>query len=131
TQSLGKYWGTFARPAVRYRRRSRTMLILHILAGLTLALAALPLGYLILRAIEGGAETFAYLLSARTLTVVGNSVALAFAVAITAALIGVRFAWLTTCTDLPFRRLWLILGLLPMVIPSYIGAVIFIAAFGP
>ncbi|MBR62053.1 MAG: hypothetical protein CL904_05270 [Dehalococcoidia bacterium] len=40
-------------------------------------------------------------------------------------------AWLTVRTDLPFRRFWSILGALPIVIPSYVGAFLYITVFGP
>jgi iron(III) transport system permease protein len=95
------------------------------------AVVLLPIGYLILRAVSTGADGLSYLVDGRTLAVVANSLALMAAVMIASALIGVPFAWLTTRTNLPFRRFWLIGGLLTMVIPSYIGAMMFIQAFGP
>ncbi|MCK6579228.1 MAG: iron ABC transporter permease [Anaerolineae bacterium] len=125
-------WLTALRaPMRRVRRRSRTMSILTLIAALTVAVTLLPIAYLAVRALGSGSEGLAYALSPRTLAVVGNSIALAAAVAISAALVGVPFAWLTTRTTLPLRRFWLVAGSLPMVIPSYIGAMIFIAAFGP
>src|SRR5690606_4635797 len=78
-----------------------------------------------------GEAGLAYLLDGRTLKVISNSLLLTGAVVAAAALIGVPFAWLTARTDLPFRRFWLVAGLLTMVIPSYIGAMMYIAAFGP
>ncbi len=94
-------------------------------------LMLLPLVYLGLRALGAGAEGVDYLLKARTLNIITNSLVLVTTVTVGAALIGVPFAWLTARTDLPYRRLWLVLGLLTMVIPSYLGAVTYIAAFGP
>jgi iron(III) transport system permease protein len=94
-------------------------------------LTALPLLYLVVRSAGVGSEAIEYLLSPRTLTVIGNSLALAFAVAGASLLIGVPFAWLTCRTDLPFRRIWLVAGLLGMVIPSYLGAITFVEVFGP
>ena len=40
-------------------------------------------------------------------------------------------AWLTTRCDLPGRRLWSVLTALPLVIPSYIAAYLFVSALGP
>ena len=40
-------------------------------------------------------------------------------------------AWLTTRTDLPFRRAWVVLTALPLVIPSYVAGFIVVAALGP
>ena len=40
-------------------------------------------------------------------------------------------AWLSTRTDLRLKKMWQILTVLPLVIPSYIGAYLFISAIGP
>lgn len=105
--------------------------LLQSVALLIIALSLLPILYLAMRALGAGADGIAYLLDGRTLAVIGNSVVLAVAVVTASVLIGVPFAWLTARTDLPFRRFWLIAGLLTLVIPSYIGAITYIAAFGP
>jgi iron(III) transport system permease protein len=104
---------------------------LYALAVPVIAVIALPIFYLILRGAGAGAEGVEYLFSARTLTIVVNSLAMAFAVAAGSVAIGVPFAWLTARTDLPYRRFWLVGGLLTMVIPSYLGAIAFVEAFGP
>lgn len=109
----------------------RRFSLLQSLAALIIAVILLPLVYLIIRAVGAGSESVAYLLDGRTLAVIGNSILLTAAVVISAVLIGVPFAWLTARTRLPFRKVWLIAGVLPLVIPSYIGAITYIAAFGP
>ena len=55
------------------------------------------------------------------------------ATAVTAASIAIALplAWLTVRTDLPGRRLWATLCALPLVIPTYVGAYLFVAALGP
>lgn len=95
------------------------------------AIVMLPLVYLGIRAFDGGWENIDYLMKSRTLTIIKNSLLLVGAVTLSTGAIGIPFAWLTTRTDLPLRRVWLVLGLLTMVIPSYIAAVTYIAAFGP
>lgn len=104
---------------------------LQMLALVLVAVVLLPVIYLLLRAVAAGEEGLRYLLDVRTLQVIWNSVALTGAVTFSAALIGVPFAWLTARARLPLRRVWLIGGLLAMVIPSYLGAITYIAAFGP
>jgi len=94
-------------------------------------LVLLPVVYLVIRALGAGQDGLAYVFSARTLEVLGNSIVLMVAVVIGAVGIGVPFAWLTTRSDLPLRRVWLIGGMLIMVVPSYIGAMMVITAFGP
>jgi hypothetical protein len=48
-----------------------------------------------------------------------------------AALLGVPIAWLTARSDLPARRAWAVLAVVPLAIPSYVTAFAFIAALGP
>ncbi len=45
--------------------------------------------------------------------------------------IALPIGWLTVRTDLPGRRLWAVLCTLPLVIPSYVGAYLLVAALGP
>jgi iron(III) transport system permease protein len=95
------------------------------------AVVLLPLLYLAIRATTAGDEALDYLLQERTVEIMTNSLWLVLASTIGAGVIGVPLAWLTTRTDLPLRRMWLVLSLLTMVIPSYLGAVTYVAAFGP
>ena len=95
------------------------------------AIVLLPMAFLILRGLGAGQEGIDYLLKPRTLQIIGNSLGLMAAVTFCAALIALPYAWLTSRSDLPQRRLWLVLGLLAMVIPSYLTAVTFAEAFGP
>lgn len=95
------------------------------------AVVMIPVAFIMIRALGAGREGIEYLLQARNLRIVGNSIALMVVVTFFASLIGVPYAWLTSRSDLPGRRVWLILGLLAMVIPSYLTAVTFSDAFGP
>ena len=69
--------------------------------------------------------------SADTLALLLRSIGLAAAVTATTIAVAVPLAWLTTRTDLPGRRVWGVLCLLPLVIPSYIGAYLMVSALGP
>jgi len=111
-------------------RRARPWLLIGVCAGIV-ALALLPLGYLLLRAAAASPEAWAALLRPRTLRVLGGSAALALGVAGVGVLVGVPLAWLTVCTDLPGRRFWSVAALLPMAVPSYIGGFAIIAVLGP
>ena len=57
--------------------------------------------------------------------------ALAILVAVGAIGIGVPLAVLAVRTNLPLRRVALVLGALPLVIPSYVGALALLGALGP
>lgn len=116
---------------LRFLPRLRRPSLLHLFGVGVALLMLLPLAYLLLRAAGAGQEGLDYLLRERTVQIVYNSLVLVITVTAAAVLIGVPLAWLTARTDLPYRRVWLVLGLLTMVIPSYLGAVTYVAMFGP
>lgn len=91
----------------------------------------LPLVYLVMRASESDVGVLNLIFRERTAMVVRNSVLLAGAVVIAGTVIAVPLAWITTRTDIPYRRFWGVVAGLPLVIPSYVGALVMVAAFGP
>lgn len=112
-------------------RIARPPLFLLLAAILTAVAALLPVGYLLLRAAGAGAKVGEILLQPRTLQVFVGSAGLALMVTLTAMVIGVLLAWLTVRTDLPGRKFWAVVTVLPLVWPSYVGAFALVAAFGP
>ena len=104
---------------------------LRLTAWLIALLALLPLAYLIVRAIGTGRDFLPVLLRPRSISVLLNTLLLTLSVTFSATLIGTLLAWLTTRTDLPGRRQWLVVTVLPLVLPSYVGAFALIAALGP
>ena len=91
----------------------------------------LPLFYLVGRTLDAGENGWSMLFRSRTFEVVINTAVLAGAVAVSTIVIAVPLAWLTSRTDLPGRAFWGAAAALPLVIPSYIGAVVMVAALGP
>ncbi|WP_290817925.1 iron ABC transporter permease [Halovivax sp.] len=69
--------------------------------------------------------------SSRTASVTLNSIVLMALVTAFSIGLGVPLAVLTTRTDLPYPRFWTVVAALPLVIPSYIGAIAFVGMFGP
>lgn len=98
---------------------------------LVIALVLLVPTYLVLRAAEAGPATMQTLVSARTWATLGNTVLLAGAVVLSTAAISLPLAWLVTSTDLPGRRVWGILAALPLVIPSYVAAYLYVSLLSP
>ncbi len=95
-------------------------------------LALLPLGYLVLRASDAGLDkVWDILLRPRTHEIFLGSAGLALSVTAASVVLGVGLAWLTVRTDLPGRKVWAILTVLPLVIPSYVGAFTLVSALGP
>ena len=100
-------------------------------AGLLVGLIGLlPIGYLVVLALSSQ-DAGALILRERTVAVLGRTLLLAGTVTVAAVIVGVPIAWLTTRSDLPGRRWWTIVTVLPLVVPSYVGGYAVVAAFGP
>jgi iron(III) transport system permease protein len=110
-------------------RRARPPVLLSAAGLAAVALLALPLVYLVLRA--AGGDAWDVLLSDNLAHVVWQTIVLVVAVTATTLAIGVPLAWLVVRTDLPGRRLWATAAALPLVVPSYVAALVLLAAFGP
>lgn len=95
------------------------------------AVFAAPLAYLALRAVGEGREAIDVLTGAGVWQPLRSTIVLATSVAATAAVVGTGLAWVTTRTDLPFRRLWAVVAPLPLVYPSFVGAAALLAAVAP
>ena len=122
-----------AQPPMEQRRWrfSRRPTLLYVAATLVALLMTLPVVYLVIRTAGAGSKAWAQLVRPATFEVLVGSAALALVATVGSLLIGVPLAWLTTRTDLPGRRVVLVLAMLPLAIPSYIGAWAMIAVIGP
>ena len=100
---------------------------------LMIALAMLlPMVYLVYRA--GGAglnEAVDLMARIRTVRILWNSFLLVACVTALSIAVALPLAWLTERTDLPGRRVWTVLAMMPLVVPSYVGGFALIAMFGP
>ena len=92
---------------------------------------ALPLVYLAIRGLGASTDAWELFLRPRTAEILWRSVQLVFVVTAGCLLVGVPLAWFTTRTDLPNRRLLAVLCALPLVVPTYVGAFLYISALGP
>ena len=104
------------------------MLLPALLVGLAMLL---PLVYLIIRSAGASEAAWALLLRPQTAATLGRTALLVVTVTASSVAIAVPIAWLTVRTDLPLRRLWSVLTMLPLVIPSFVGAFLFVSALGP
>ena len=90
----------------------------------------LPIGHLVVRASEAS-DPLGLLGSDRVLRFLWSTLRLAVAVTTIAVAAGVAVAWLIERTNLPARRPLAVLTVLPLVVPTYVGALALLAAFGP
>lgn len=94
-------------------------------------LFAAPFGYLVLRNLSAPGEFWSAVSEADSLGALWRTLLLAVTVSAAASATGSAAAWLAVRTDLPASRLWRIVLPLPLVIPSFIAAVAFVAALAP
>ena len=94
------------------------------------AATVLPLLHLVLRAADAD-DPLGLVLTGRTADLVWDTLRLAVVTTAAAIALGVGLAWLVERSDLPARRLLGLAAVLPLVVPTYVGALAVVAAFGP
>jgi iron(III) transport system permease protein len=109
--------------------RSPAPVWLQISVALLALLFAMPLLYLIVGNATSEESFLSAIVGRDALLPLGRSVFLGVTVAVAATVLGTGAAWLVTRADVPFRRGFELLLPLPLVVPSFIGAFAFLAAF--
>ncbi len=104
---------------------------LTLLAVAVTALLVLPVIYLGIRSFDAGTEAWQLLARPRIAAVIGRSLLLVVSVTAVATALAVPIAWLLTRTDLPGRRWWTVVMVLPLVVPSFVYALVAGTALGP
>ena len=87
--------------------------------------------YLVLRTLDAGTEAWDLLFRVRVLEILLRTFLLVGAVTGASIALAVPLAWLTVRTDLPLRRVWSVVTVLPLVIPSYVAGFIVVVTLGP
>src|ERR1700684_3490008 len=108
-------------PARTVPARARRPAALLAVSVVIAAVLALPLGFLLIEAQGAGASDVAHLIF-RPLTgsLLWNTVRLTVAVTVACAVIGTGAAWCVERTDLPGRRAWAVLVVVPLAIPDFV-----------
>ena len=110
-------------------RRSPPLILLPAL--LTVAGVLLPLSYLILRAFGAeSTELREIVFRARNAQLLGSTVLLTVGVLVATTAVALPLAFLAARTDIRPRRFLMLVGVLPLAIPGYVGAYALIAASG-
>ena len=111
---------------------TRTIPFPLILICIIVALFAIsPLVYLAFEASQTSTESWVWMFRMNTARILWRSIILAISVAGCTLLIATPIAFLTSRTNMPFPRFWNLITTLPLVIPSYVGAYIFVSLMGP
>lgn len=99
-------------------------------AALVAVAMALPFVYLGVRAADAS-DPLGLVLSSRVSSLAWNTLRLAATVSAAAVAIGLGAAWILERTDVRARRFLGVAAALPLAVPSYIGALALVSAFGP
>lgn len=93
-------------------------------------LLSIPLLSIIAPGLKGFFSSI-HILKTQTFTLLINSLTVTIAVTILATVLGFILAFLTVKTDLPGKKYWQIALVLPLSVPSYIGAIAYISLLAP
>jgi iron(III) transport system permease protein len=100
------------------RRPPRALIALSAAVAVVLVL---PLVFLLIEAQGAGTSTIVHLIfRSLTATLLWNTVRLTVVVTVLCAVIGTAAAWFVERTDLPGRRLWAVLVVVPLAIPDFV-----------
>lgn len=111
-------------------RRERAPLALWAIGLLAVVPAVAPILYLLWNVVRAGVTDTSGIPAGRLADLFMSTAVLVVAVTATTAILGTATAWLTTRTDLTGRRLWSTLVTIPLVIPSYVGALAMLGTSG-
>lgn len=102
-------------------RRSKTPFGLTTTTAVVVTLLTLPLAFLVLQAVQTGwSQLQPVLFRQFTLSLLWNTVRLTVVVTALCAVVGTLAAWLVERTDLPGRRIWAVLLVLPIAVPDFV-----------
>jgi iron(III) transport system permease protein len=109
-------------PAAR-GRSPRPPALLVLAATAVAALALLPLGFVAYEALQTGwAQASRLVFRQRTADLLWNTTRLTAGCVALTVLIGTAAAWLVERSDLPGRRVWTVLLVAPLAVPSFVNA---------
>ena len=104
-------------PARRARRQAGLLAISTVIA----ILLAVPLVFLLIESSRAGwSEVASQIFRSLTATLLWNTVRLTVAVTVLCAILGTLAAWLVERTDLPGRRVFAVLLVVPLAIPDFV-----------
>ena len=107
---------------------SKFLIILGIIIASTVAL---PILYLVIRSVNSFTEVIDLLNKAGFFWIFFRTFILVFLVTLISIIIGVSIAWVITRTDLAGSKIYSVMVILPLIMPSYIGAMTFLEIFSP
>ena len=119
--AAGTLAGDRRQEAVAAQKRARRPLVLLTISSLVAAVLALPLVFLLIEAQGAGISQVSQLVfRSLTWSLLWNTIRLTVVVTAACAVIGTCAAWCVERTDLPGRRVWAVLVVVPLAIPDFV-----------
>ena len=122
---------TITDPQPTAKRGPRPPAYVWVPAALIAVVMLLPPVYLVVRTLDAGLGAWDLIFNRSTMVILWRSTILVVLVTSVSVALGVSLSWLTVRTDMPFRRAFAVLTALPLVIPSYVFALLVVIALGP
>ncbi len=105
--------------------------LLLLISAVSAVLIALPMFYTLWQGITADQSSWELLLSQRIPALLTSTLGLAAVVTAAGLIIGLVLAWLVVRTDLPGAGFFRWALVIPLAVPTYVGALSYIMAFGP
>lgn len=111
--------------------KSSPSITFFLISFLIALIIALPLIYTVYQGVTADSSTWTRLINDRIPDLMVSTLSLAAVVTIAGIIIGVSLAWLVIRTDIPGRKYLRWVLVIPLAVPTYVGALSYIMAFGP
>ena len=106
-------------------------IFLSIFSLIIIIIVSIPLVYLIFRVLGGDGNFIELIFRERIYKIILRTLSLVFCVTVLSLIIALSLSWIIERTDIPGKKLFTVLGVLPIVLPSYVAAMIFVDFLGP
>ena len=105
--------------------------LIGLIIFLLIALFSIPLIYLFTFGLMDLFNSFQNVISVSYLKLIINTASLVFAVTFSTLILGLYLSWATEIAKIKYAKIWRILLVIPLVIPSYFAGYLFILSYGP
>ena len=105
--------------------------LIGLIICLLILLFSIPLVYLFTYGLVDLFNSFQNVFSLSYLKLIINTSSLVFAVTLSTLILGLYLSWATEIAKIKFAKMWRVLLVIPLVIPSYFAGYLFILFYGP
>jgi len=104
---------------------------LSVFSFFIILIISIPLVYLVVRVLGSDGNLLELIFRRRIYEIIIRTLTLVFSVTILSLIIALTLSWIIERTDIPWKKFFTILSVLPIVFPSYVAGMIFVDFLGP